>query len=245
MVPPPLINIQRPSVSSASTTQRSNPFLPVPDPFSNSVFTPPPYPGSASRSTSQPPAHRKSVAFADAADVAGNRSTTTIASSQQSGLHRHADNNRGYEAGDDTDSTIDGRNRGPARSQTLPEVTSNGASGASLDPNARNSKKRHHHRRRSADPTASSTPLAGPSDPPTSSSRAPNPPVSPAPSDQTIDLPDRFDKYGRKKPEAGEDPLADRLDNIIAGKGATGKLFGNFVDGLFGPEGRKKGPKSK
>jgi hypothetical protein len=237
-----MINIQRPSVSSASTTHRSNPFLPVPDPFNSSMFTPPPYSASASRSTSQPPAHRKSVAFADAPEVAGTRSTTTIASSQQSGLHRHSDQNRGYEAGDDTDSTIDGRTRGPARSQTLPEVTANGASGfasASLD------KKRHHHRRRSADPTASSTSAAGPSDPPRTSSRAPEPPVSPAPSDQTIDLPERFDKHGRKKPELGEDPLADKLDNILAGKGTTGKLFGNFVDGLFGPEGRKKGGKGK
>jgi hypothetical protein len=220
----------------------------VPDPFNSSLFTPPPYSASASRSTSQPPAHRKSVAFADAPAVAGTRSTTTIASSQQSGLHRHADQNRGYEAGDDTDSTIDGRTRGPARSQTLPEVIANGASGfasASLGPNTHNNKKGHHHRRRSADPTAPSTSAAGPSDPPITSSRAPEPPVSPAPSDQTIDLPERFDKHGRKKPEPGDDPLADRLDKILAGKGATGKLFGNFVDGLFGPEGRKKGGKGK
>jgi hypothetical protein len=68
----------------------------------------------------------------------------------------------------------------------------------------------------------------------------PDPAASPAPSDETIDLPERFDKNGRKKSQAGDDPAADRLDNILAGKGATGKLFGNFVDGLFGPEGRKK-----
>lgn len=195
---------------------------------------PPPqnhYPASTSRSTSQPPARRKSVAFAAAPDVAGNASSTTIASSQQSGYHRHVDATRGYEAGDDTDSTIDAQrsNRDPARSQSMNPAST--AAASSLDP--RNGEERHHSRRRSADPTAAarSAPVEY---------QGPAPVASPAPSDETIDLPERFDKHGRKKAEPREDPMADRLDNILAGKGATGKLFGNFVDGLFGPEGRKK-----
>lgn len=55
-----------------------------------------------------------------------------------------------------------------------------------------------------------------------------------------MDLPARFDEKGRKKNEQGDDPLADRFDDILAGKGAAGKVFGNFFDGLFGPDGRKK-----
>jgi len=54
-------------------------------------------------------------------------------------------------------------------------------------------------------------------------------------------LPARFDEKGRKKPEPGQDPLADKLDDILAGKGTAGKLIGNFLDDLFGPDGRKKG----
>lgn len=200
--------------------------MPVPPPQ-------PSYPASTPRSTSQPPAHRKSVAFAEAPDVAGNTSSTTIASSQQSGQHRHVDATRGYEAGDDSDSTIDAQrsNRDSARYQAQAVNAASAAAASSLDP--RNGKKGHHSRRRSADPTAAarSAPVNIP---------GPHPAASPAPSDETIDLPARFDKSGRKKAQAGEDPIADRLDDILAGKGATGRLFGNFVDGLFGPEGRKK-----
>jgi hypothetical protein len=57
--------------------------------------------------------------------------------------------------------------------------------------------------------------------------------TSPA-SDVTVELPERFDKYGRKKPEPGEDVLADKLEAFLAGKGAARKLFGNFADGLLG-----------
>lgn len=53
-------------------------------------------------------------------------------------------------------------------------------------------------------------------------------------SDETVELPERFDKYGRKKPESGEDVLTDKLKAFLAGKGATRKLFGNFADGLLG-----------
>lgn len=239
-----MIHVLPPSVSDAAYPQKSNPFLPIPNPFGNPVPPPQPYyPASTARSTSQPPAHRKSVAFADAPEVAGNSSSTTIASSQQSGHHRHVDATRGYEAGDDSDSTINAQrtNRGSAKSQAqsaTPANAASAASGFSLDPGSE--KKRHHSRRRSADPTASSAARSAPVDASASTSQGPIPAASPAPSDETIDLPERFDKQGRKKPELGDDPVADRLDNILAGKGATGKLFGNFVDGLFGPEGRKK-----
>jgi len=65
--------------------------------------------------------------------------------------------------------------------------------------------------------------------------------TSPA-SDTTVDLPSRFYKDGRKKPEPGDDVIADRLDEILKGKG-MGRVFSNFVDGLFGPDGRSGGGK--
>lgn len=57
--------------------------------------------------------------------------------------------------------------------------------------------------------------------------------ASPA-SDATVELPERFDKYGRRKTEPGEDFLADKLEEFLNGKGAARKLFGNFADGLLG-----------
>lgn len=55
---------------------------------------------------------------------------------------------------------------------------------------------------------------------------------SPAPSDATIDLPPRFDKYGRPRPERGDDSLADTLEDLFSGKGPAGKLFSKFTDVL-------------
>lgn len=76
------------------------------------------------------------------------------------------------------------------------------------------SRRRHHDRRR-----ASQTDIL----------RSP----SPAHSDTTIDMPERFDQYGRRKPERGEDPLADTIEDLLSGKGAAGKLLGKLT-GVFG-----------
>ncbi len=64
--------------------------------------------------------------------------------------------------------------------------------------------------------------------------------TSPADSDATVELPPRFDENGRRKTEGDLDPLASKVEEILAGKGAAGKVFGNFLDGLFGPDGRRK-----
>ena len=189
------------------------------------------------RAISQPPptGPRKSVGFAEKPEVSVFGESE--ASSPPAQHRRRSRRERGYEAGDDTDSTPDELRR---RSQRQDD-----SSNRALDPAAANAngeegrRRRHHHRRRSADPS-SSAPQAGPSSYKPSSKEAR--PTSPgADSDATVDLPPRFDEKGRKKPEAGEDPVADRIDAILQGKGATGKIFGNFVDGIFGPEGRKKG----
>lgn len=57
---------------------------------------------------------------------------------------------------------------------------------------------------------------------------------SPVPSDATVDLPDRFYKDGRRKPQKGEDPLADTLDEVLGGRGPVGKIFKSLVGGLGG-----------
>lgn len=184
---------------------------------------------------SQPPptGTRKSVQFAEKPDV--NAAPESEASSPEQHRHRgHRDRTaRGYEAGDDTDSTPPDDMRRRAQKT--------GESSRTLDPSNANGdegrKRRHHHRRRSADPSSA----AGQD---TSSSRSiprDQRPTSPADSDATVELPSRFDDKGRRKPETGDDPIADRIDEILKGKGVGGKLFGNFVDGIFGPEGRKKG----
>jgi hypothetical protein len=55
---------------------------------------------------------------------------------------------------------------------------------------------------------------------------------SPAPSDATVELPPRFDKYGRPKPEKGEDLLADTLEEVLSGNGFAGKLFTRLTGAL-------------
>lgn len=64
----------------------------------------------------------------------------------------------------------------------------------------------------------------------TNPSRSP----SPAPSDATLDLPQRFDKYGRPIVQTGEDPLADAIEGLLAGTGVAGKFLGKLAAGLGG-----------
>lgn len=64
----------------------------------------------------------------------------------------------------------------------------------------------------------------------TNNSRSP----SPAHSDATLDLPPRFDKYGRPIAQTGEDPLADAVDGLLAGTGVAGKFLGKLAAGLGG-----------
>lgn len=59
-------------------------------------------------------------------------------------------------------------------------------------------------------------------------------PPSPTLSDTTVDLPPRFDQHGRRRPEKGDDPLADALEDMLSGKGAAGRLFSKFTGGGLG-----------
>lgn len=48
-------------------------------------------------------------------------------------------------------------------------------------------------------------------------------------------MPDRFDRQGRKLPERGDDPLADKIQDILNGQGTVGKFFQRFTgDFLLG-----------
>ena len=182
---------------------------------------------SPPRSQSQPPgSNRKSVQFAAKPEVSEAVPVESEASGPEVSRRRHRHSrSRGYEAGDDTDSTPDELRRSN-REQSL----------RSLHPESADPDRRRHRRRQSQEPNSSrAEPIS------TSSSRVdPVERVTSPASDATVDLPPRFDDKGRKRPEPGEDPLADRLDGILAGKGAAGKVFGNFLDGFFGPDGRKK-----
>lgn len=53
-------------------------------------------------------------------------------------------------------------------------------------------------------------------------------------SDDTVDLPDRFDENGNRKPE---DPLAQKINELLAGQGGAGNLFKGLVGGLLGGQG--------
>lgn len=87
---------------------------------------------------------------------------------------------------------------------------------SSNDPH-RSSRRDNHHRHR----------------PPRQDSRTP----SPAPSDQTVDLPPRFDEQGRPKRSRDEDPLVDTIGELLGGKGVVGKILLGLTDGLVGGNG--------
>ena len=57
---------------------------------------------------------------------------------------------------------------------------------------------------------------------------------SPAHSDSTVDLPPRFDKDGRPKPQKGEDPIADKIEEFLSGKGSASKFLKNITDNFLG-----------
>ncbi|KAF2151171.1 hypothetical protein K461DRAFT_279960 [Myriangium duriaei CBS 260.36] len=53
-------------------------------------------------------------------------------------------------------------------------------------------------------------------------------------SESTVDLPPRFDNEGRKMPERGDDPLTDKLNDILAGRGTAGSIFRRLTGDLLG-----------
>lgn len=53
-------------------------------------------------------------------------------------------------------------------------------------------------------------------------------------SDATVDLPPRFDEQGNRR---REDPLADKINDILAGRGTAGGLFRRLTGDLLGGNG--------
>ena len=66
---------------------------------------------------------------------------------------------------------------------------------------------------------------------------------SPTHSDTTEDLPDRFDKHGKRKHEKAEapgDPIAEKIEEFLSGKGSAGKIFKNITDNFLGGGDKKR-----
>jgi hypothetical protein len=59
-------------------------------------------------------------------------------------------------------------------------------------------------------------------------------------STETVELPARFDQEGRKVPERGEDPLADKIEDLFSGKGLAGGIFKRLTGDLLGDGAGKK-----
>ncbi|KAK4936645.1 hypothetical protein LTR10_022497 [Elasticomyces elasticus] len=230
---PPIINVQPPSTTgtrSSRTPDTTSPaisgYVPPTDTIHDYV-TVPDRATSPTRSRSQPPSTgRKSVQFAEAPQVttlADPAPVESEASSPERPRHRHKHSRSGgYEAEEDTDTTADEVRR-RSREQSSEFV----------DPES--TERKHHRRRRSHEPTSSRGEAS-------SSSKGPELErvTSPNDSDATVELPPRFDEKGRKRTDAGDDPLGGKIEDILAGKGAAGKVFGNFLDGLFGPDDRRR-----
>jgi len=59
-------------------------------------------------------------------------------------------------------------------------------------------------------------------------------------SSETVELPPRFDQEGRKVPERGEDPLADKIEDLLSGKGLAGGIFKRLTGDFLGDGASKK-----
>lgn len=59
-------------------------------------------------------------------------------------------------------------------------------------------------------------------------------------SSETVELPPRFDQEGRKVPERGEDPLADKIEDLLSGKGLAGGIFKRLTGDFLGDGAAKK-----
>ncbi|KAL8692217.1 MAG: hypothetical protein Q9218_002717 [Villophora microphyllina] len=110
------------------------------------------------------------------------------------------------------------------------------SSSFSEDPSTSRSSSRphkHHHKHHlrqtpapTSNPNSSANTLVN-------SARSP----SPAQSDATVDLPERFDAKGRRIPEKGEDPIADTVGELLGGGGGLGKFMKSFLGGEDDPLG--------
>jgi hypothetical protein len=184
---------------------------------------------SPPRASSQPPLAAKNVAF----DLQSEASAVSDADPKR---HRkRGETSRGYEAEHDSDSTIDGRDQRYPTHHPISETESDPEQG---------SRQRSHRRRRGTydddrdHDRHSRSRLESKS---RHKDAPPDGPLSPTGSDVTVDLPERFDRRGRKKPERGDDAVADFLDQMLSGKGPGGKYLKKLFAGAGGDEGDDHG----
>ena len=64
--------------------------------------------------------------------------------------------------------------------------------------------------------------------------------VDSAGSGETEVLPPRFDSDGRKMPERGEDPITDKIQDILAGKGTAGGIFKRLTSDFMGDDKKRR-----
>lgn len=176
------------------------------------------------RSSSQPAPASKNVAF----DLGSDGSE--VSSPDVRRHNRRGKTSRGYDAEDDSESPLE------ARDQRYP--THHPISETESDPE-RSSRRRKQRRRHPDDPPSHRSHRSS-----RDHASVYDRPSSPAGSDATVELPDRFDEEGRKKPERGEDVVADILEDFLSGKGLGGKyinrIFGGTDDDAEGSSGRRR-----
>ena len=176
----------------------------------NRTFVPPPVSSQVvqPRSSSQPPPGSKSVHFNP---VISSSSSSPSDPRDPAGPvspsyhHNHGSNSQ--------------KNPSSSSSSSSPSFSTNDSHDRDDDRDSSSRQNNHHHHphRRHASQNDAMT------------MRSPSPTLS----DTTVDLPPRFDQHGRRRPEKGDDPLADALEDMLSGKGPAGKLFNKFTGRAF------------
>lgn len=181
------------------------------------------------RSSSQPPPAPKNVAF-DLGSDGSQLSSPDTRRHKRRGGGGGGETNRGYDAEDDSEATLNGRDKRYPTHHPISETESDPERSAR---HRKQHRRRYHpdddndrpyddgHRHNRSDPSSRTHP---------SSARTERPP-SPTGSDTTIVLPDRFDEKGRPRPQRGDDAVADMLEDLISGKGPGGKYFKKIFGG--------------
>ena len=167
----------------------------------------PPRNTQQTRASSTPAPNTKSVQFDDSVP------DTPELSRKNSRSDNNKSNSRSHDTNNENDSYDDSYN-----------------SESSIDD--RRHSRRHHTRNGTT--TDNSNRHSRNSQNPNSNARKSHKDESENDSDTTIELPPRFDEHGRRKAERGEDPIADKIEDFLTGKGSAGKLFRSLTDGLLG-----------
>lgn len=163
-------------------------------------------------------------------DGDGDGDDTEDGHRRHSGREGHRDGDRRRSAPDLYDGTAsDDGERRRRRRRRHHDRDADQDRNAESDGQTRSDDRRRRRHRKSRDPQSSAS----------GSQRGRNRRDSSS-SEETIDLPPRFDQEGRKMDQRGEDPIADKIQDMLSGKGLAGGIFKRLTQDFLGDDKKRR-----